>query len=114
MATGVQASKLAIAAFLVPYIFVLSPSLLMINATPLDVLHMIVSAVIGMIGVGGAVSAYLITRTVWLERIALFSGGFMLIYPGIFTDLAGAGVLVLVYISQRIRFGRHKSSAVAS
>lgn len=109
MATGVQASKLAIAAFLVPYIFVLSPSMLMINATPLDVLHIIVTAVIGMIGVGGAVAAYLITRTLWFERIVLFAGGLMLIYPGMFTDLAGAGALALVFISQRIRLSRQKT-----
>jgi len=114
MATGVQASKLAIAAFLVPYIFVLSPSMLMINATPLDVLHIMVTAVIGMIGVGGAVAAYLITRTLWFERIVLFAGGLMLIYPGMFTDLAGAGALALVYISQRIRLRRQKSVAINS
>lgn len=113
MLTGVQASKLAIAAFLVPYIFVMSPSMLMINATIADVLFIMVTAVVGMIGVGAAVSAYLITRTVWFERVVLFLGGILLIDPGLTTDLIGAGLLAAVYIIQRIRLARGKKSGAS-
>lgn len=112
MITGVQASKLAIAAFLIPYIFVMSPVLLMINATPLDVIHMVITSLIGMIGVGAAVAGYLVTRAIWLERIVFFAGGLMLIDPGIYTDLLGAGLLVLCYLSQRFRMRRNKNASV--
>jgi len=112
--TGIQASKLAIAAFLVPYIFVLSPSLLLINATPLGVLHMVCTSVIGMIGVGAAVSGYLVTFAGRLERLAFFAGGLMLIDPRLLTDLAGLGLLVLAYLSQRFRLRRLKASGAAT
>lgn len=110
MITGVQASKLAIAAFLVPYIFVMSPVLLMVNATPAHLLQMIVTSVVGMVGVGAAVSAYLITRASWLERVMFFAGGLLLIDPGLTSDLIGAGLLVLGYLSQRFRLHRQKAA----
>lgn len=110
MTTGVQASKLAIAAFIVPYIFVMSPVLLMINATPFNVLQMMVTSIIGMIGIGAAVSAFLITRAGWLERIIFFAGGLLLIDPGLATDLIGAGLLIVGYLSQRIRLARQKTA----
>lgn len=110
MTTGVQASKLAIAAFIVPYIFVMSPVLLMINATPFNVLQMMVTSIIGMIGIGAAVSAFLITRAGWLERIIFFAGGLMLIDPGLMTDLIGAGLLIVGYLSQRFRLARAKAA----
>jgi TRAP transporter 4TM/12TM fusion protein len=113
MVTGVQASKLAIAAFLVPYIFVMSPVLLMINATPLTIIQMVITSVLGMIGVAAAVAAYLITRAAPLERIIFFAGGLLLIDPALTTDLIGGGLLVLGYLSQRWRKRRRKPSAGA-
>ncbi|MFZ5631988.1 MAG: TRAP transporter permease [Bacillota bacterium] len=111
--TGIQASKLAIAAFLVPYIFVLSPSLLLINATPLGVLHMICTSVIGMIGVGAAVSGYLVTFATRLERVVFFAGGLMLIDPRMLTDLAGLSLLIAACLIQRLRLGREKKATRA-
>lgn len=112
--TGVQASKLAIAAFLVPYVFVLSPSLLLINATPLGVLHMIGTSVIGMIGVGAAVSGYLLTRAGWIERIIFLVGGLLMIDPGIITDLAGAGILTAAFLFQKVRQKRERNKTSIS
>ncbi len=91
--TGVQASKLAIAAFLVPYVFVLSPSLLMIGATVTDVLQIMATAIMGMIGVGAAVSGYLLTAVGRLERVVFFAGGILLIDPRVLTDITGIGIL---------------------
>ncbi|MCL6610580.1 MAG: TRAP transporter permease [Peptococcaceae bacterium] len=106
--TGIQASKLAVAAFLVPYIFVLSPSLLLINATFTDVLHMAVTSIIGMIGVGAAVSGYLITFATRLERVLFFAGGILLIDPNMLTDLSGLGLLLLGCLIQHLRLQRQK------
>ena len=72
--TGVQSSKLAIAAFIIPYIFVLSPALLMIDTTVAQVL-IIIASITGMIGVAAAVSNYFIAPTSWLERLLFLAGG---------------------------------------
>lgn len=106
MKTGITASKLAIAAFLVPYIFVLSPALLMINTTAPEVLMIIVTSVIGMIGIGAAVSAYFITTAYWIERILFFVGGLLMIDPDIRTDMIGLILLIIAYIIQKIRVNK--------
>lgn len=113
MKTGINASKLAIAAFLVPYIFVLSPSMLMIDTTISKVIMILVTSVIGMVGVGAAVQGYLITKATWLERIMLLIGGLLMIKPGLTTDLLGAGLLLCVYIIQHLRRGREKKQSLS-
>lgn len=114
MLTAVNASKLAIAAFLVPYIFVYSPVLLMVDATLPKILIMVLTAVIGMIGVGSAVSGYLITRAGWLDRLMLFVGGLMMIDPGQTTDIAGVAVLVAAYLVQRWRRRTEKAQGMTA
>ncbi|MGQ9824094.1 MAG: TRAP transporter permease [Desulfotomaculales bacterium] len=100
MRTGINASRLAIAAFVVPYVFVLSPSLLMINTTLPEVLRMMLTSVLGMVGVGAAVAGYLLTRTGPAERILFFVGGLLMIDPRVSTDFIGAGILVLACLVQ--------------
>lgn len=110
METAVTASKLAIAAFLVPYIFVMSPSLLMIDTTFSEVLIMIITAVIGMTGIAAAVSAYFLTKAYWPERIIAFVGGLLMIHPHAQTDLMGVAILVVAYLIQRVRVSRQKET----
>lgn len=87
--TGVEATKLAIAGFLVPYIFVYHPAMLMIDATTSDVVSIIITSSLGIIAVGAAVCGYYLTNMTWPERIILFVGGLLLVTPGIETDLIG-------------------------
>lgn len=94
--TGVNASKLAIAAFLIPYIFVYSPQLLMIDAHFSNIVISTLTGIIGMVGISSAMIGYLAAKANWLERIVLFVGGMMLIYPDIVTDFIGLFVLVAV------------------
>ena len=108
MKTGVQASKLAIAAFLIPYVFVLSPSLLLIDTTLPKVLMMMVTSLIGMTAVAGAISGYLITATKGLDRILLFVGGLMMIDPNLITDLIGVGLLAVAFTMQWLRARQEK------
>ena len=98
--TGLIASKLAIAAFLVPYVFVYNPALLLINATLLGVIQMIITAVVGMIGIGAAVEGWYWTRAVWWERVILFAGGILLVDPGTVTDLVGILLIILITMVQ--------------
>jgi TRAP-type uncharacterized transport system fused permease subunit len=59
--TGVNASKLAIAAFLVPYLFVLNPQMILIGVTPLNMIQVIVTSLFGMLGIGAGMTGYLST-----------------------------------------------------
>lgn len=96
MVTGVNAFKLAIAAFLIPYIFVLSPSMLLIDTTAVEIIRIIITALCGMVGLAGAMAGFLYVRTTLIERLLLLVGGLMMIDPGMQTDLVGLGVLALV------------------
>ena len=98
--TGVEASKLAIGAFLIPYIFVYNPEMLMINATPLNLLSVTVTAIIGMAGVSAAMIGFYITKSSWWERILMLAGGLMLINPGSLTDITGLVILALITLYQ--------------
>ncbi len=106
--TGLEASKLAIAAFLVPYIFVYNPALLLIDVTALGVVQIVVTSVIGIIGVGSAVAGYLITDESFIERIIFFVGGIMMVTPGARTDLIGGGLLLLGYLIQKSKLSKSR------
>ena len=93
MRTGVIAAKLAIAAFIIPYVFVLSPTLLMINATPGTLIMATATALIGMWGLSIAMIGFFVVPTNKLERILFFVGGILMIDPGGMTDLVGLGIL---------------------
>lgn len=104
--TGIEAVKLALGAFLVPYVFVLSPVLLLVGATPLLIIQILATAVLGMVALSAAVTGFWNTSLTWAERLALVAGGLLLVDPGAFTDLIGALIVALVYVIQRIRSRR--------
>ncbi len=101
--TGVNAFKLAIAAFLIPYIFVMSPSMLMIDTNIAQVLQIIVTSLLGMLGIAAAVTGYFINHAKWYERIIFFVGGLLMIDPSLSTDFIGLGLLVGAFIIQKLR-----------
>lgn len=112
--TGINASKLAIAAFLVPYIFVYNPAMLLINVTGFQIIQIIVTSVIGIIGVGSGVAGYLITEQSWFERILFFAGGILMVTPGLRTDAIGAAILVIAYLIQRKKLTKSRFSVMES
>lgn len=101
MKTGVIASKLAVAAFVVPYIFVYAPVILMINATTFEIIFTAIAAIVGMWGLGVAMIGYWYEDVHWVLRVASFAAGLMLIDPGLLTDAIGAAILVAIYFVQR-------------
>lgn len=101
--TGVNASKLAIAAFIIPYIFVMSPVLLMIDATAFGLVFSTVTAVLGMVGLSSAMIGYLADHCNVLERVILFASGILMIMPGIETDLPGLIVFIVIVFIQKKR-----------
>ena len=111
MKTGVTASKLAVAAFVIPYIFVLSPALLMINTTPLELAWAFATSIIGMIGLGTAMIGYFLAPANPIMRVAAFVGGITLIIPGIYTDMVGFGLLGGVLFMQMAKRKRMDAQA---
>ncbi|HOI94440.1 MAG TPA: TRAP transporter permease [Syntrophobacter fumaroxidans] len=108
--TGVNATKLAIAAFLVPYIFVFSPSLLLIDYTLGGLLWMMTTAVIGMIGLATAVEGWYLTKMGWWERVLSALAGLLLIDPGLTTDVVGFSILASITFHQ---FRKYRATKVA-
>lgn len=101
MKTGVHAAKLAIAAFIVPYIFVLAPELLMINATPWTVFYSGLTAVLGMWGASIAMVGFCQNLLNVFQRLMFFVGGICMIIPGEITDAIGVGLIVAAYFWQK-------------
>lgn len=93
MRTGVVAAKLAIAAFIIPYVFVLSPTILMINATIPTLIMATLTALIGMWGLSISMIGFFVAPTTKLERLLYFVGGVFMIDPGGMTDLIGIAIL---------------------
>ena len=91
--TGVIASKLAIGAFIVPYIFVYNPAMLLINTTTFNLIQNLITACLGMTGLGAAMIGYCLTNMNWFERIVFAAAGLMLIDPGVVTDILGIALL---------------------
>ena len=100
--TGVNASKLAIAAFIIPYMFVLQPELLMIDTTFFEILFILATAIAGMIAVGAGMIGYWYTKLNWVFRIISVIGGLMLMYPGLYTDVGGIIIFAFMLITQVI------------
>ena len=100
MKTAFQATRLAIAAFLIPYIFALNPAMLFINSTPFQVVQIIITSFIGMAGVAAGLEGYLIKNMNVLERIMVAAGGLAMLIPGTVTDLIGVGLVVVVIVFQ--------------
>lgn len=98
--TGVNASKLAIAAFIIPYMFVLSPDLLMVNGLTLDLIESLITALVGMVALSSSLIGYLAAPLRMVERLILFGGGIMLIKPGLMTDVIGVAIFAAILFLQ--------------
>ena len=98
MRTALNASKLAIAAFLIPYMFCLNPAMLLIDTTAVEFIVIIITSVIGMYAISAAMEGYMLTSLNPVMRIILLAAGLMLIYPGTVTDIVGTAITVVVFI----------------
>lgn len=100
MKTAITSTKLAIGAFIVPYIFALNPAMLFINTTVGEVILICITSVIGMFGVSSALEGYFLHNMRWYERVVSAIGGLLLIYPGIVTDIIGLGLVGIIILMQ--------------
>ena len=100
MKTAFTATKLAIGAFIVPYVFALNPAMLFINTTVPEVILICITSCVGIFAVSAALEGYFLHNMSWYERIVSVVGGLLLIYPGMVTDLMGVGLVGIVLIVQ--------------
>ena len=121
MKTGFQAFKLAIGAFIIPYIFVINPHLIMVdsivgttvNWLPVTAaLPTIVTALIGTICLAGTVESYLFGNLRIWQRIILLLAAFALLDPKLLTDAIGLAALAFIFVTQKM-LNKNKPAATA-
>ncbi|WP_079529118.1 TRAP transporter permease [Halobacillus hunanensis] len=106
MKAGVTAVKLAIAAFIIPYVFVSQPILLLQgDANVLNVSIAVVTALLGMASISAAMIGHFVSKVNWLERLLLFAGGLLLVYPAYLISVIGLAIFGVVAV---IQFARNK------
>lgn len=103
MKAGVTSVKLAIAAFVIPYIFVTNPVLVLQDATAVTLIPALLTAIMGMAGVSAGMINYFVIKNTIIERLALLAGGIMLLIPDLVISLSGFLFVVFVYIKQKLR-----------
>ena len=111
MKTAVNASKLAVGAFVVPYIFALNPAMLLIDTSAWQVALVVVTSLVGIFGVAAALNGFLFRRMKPLPRIVIAAGGLLMMDPAPLTDLVGVVLLAAVALWQYL--GSRKVSSVA-
>lgn len=100
--TAFNATKLAIGAFIIPYVFVFNPQMLMIDTTFISALPIALTALIGMFGLSVALEGYAFRNSTVVERVLFAIAGIMCILPNHATDLTGIALLVLLIVYQLI------------
>ncbi len=112
MKTAFTATKLAIGAFIVPYVFALNPAMLFVDTTAGEVVLICITSLVGIFAVSASLEGYFLRHMIWIERIIFLAAGLMLIYPGIITDIIGLVLIVNLVLFQV--FSRKKTNTPAT
>jgi TRAP-type uncharacterized transport system fused permease subunit len=104
--TGWQAFRLDMRTFLLPFMFITAPEMLLINTTFIEAAWIFVTASIGMYALAASMQGFLLTDLKWYERIILFAAAVALVKPGIYTDILGfIGFGVIYYLQRKVAKG---------
>ena len=109
MKTALNATKLAIAAFIVPYIMAYSPAMVLVDTNFIEVVGIVISSILGMFGVAAALNGHLFRPIPMLLRLAICAGGLMMMVPGALTDAIGIALVGGIFAFQY--FGARKVQA---
>ena len=110
--TGITATKLAIGAFIIPYIFALNPSLLFIDVGSVwALIGIMVTSIIGMAGIAMGMTGHVYAHVPWYMRIMLLAGGIFLIDPSPVSDLIGLLLIVIPFAFQLLQNRKLKATA---
>ena len=110
--SGWAAVRIGATGFLIPFVFIYEPALLMIGTWP-DILHVTLTATTGCVLLSAGLHGYLVGPANNWQRAALIAAALLLVKPGLWTDLAG-GVLALLVILTQLREKRQASPGVAA
>ncbi|WP_157152803.1 TRAP transporter permease [Brachyspira murdochii] len=109
--TGIEATKLSIGAFIIPYMFIFNPDILMINTTISDIIPILITSLIGMFGVSAGLEGYVFRKCKPYERILFIIAGLLSIYPEVYSDIIGIGVIAILVIIQIITKRKNQAAA---
>ena len=111
--TGIEATKLSIGAFIIPYMFIFNPDILMINTTIADVIPILITSLIGMFGVSAGLEGYVFRKCKAYERILFIIAGLLSIYPEFYSDIIGIAVIAILVIIQIATKNKMNTAAAA-
>ena len=111
MKTAFNATKLAIAAFIIPYILAYNPAMVLVDTTVAEVLSIAVTSLVGMFGLGMALEGFYRGSIPWYLRILSAAGGLCLVYPGAVTDVIGVVVVGTIIVLQLLKEKRARKAA---
>ena len=116
MKTGVTATRLAITAFIVPYIFAFSPEMLIVGSDKpwYEIVLLVITALCGIYIISAGMEGYMYKHMPWWQRILALAGGLCMIIPGLATDAVGLGLIVLVFLFQKITGKKDKNNATVN
>ncbi len=104
--TGIQATKLAITAFIVPYVFAYSPEMLLViegfQPSVIKIIEICLTSIIGIYAISGGMEGYLHHRTPIWQRIPLIAGGLCMVAPSLTTDLIGFAIVAVIVVLQYV------------
>ena len=107
--TGVTATRIAITAFIIPYVFAFNPDMLLVDGSLVSAIVITISAFIGMLGIATGMEGFMTTKLNIVQRIMCLLGGILLIIPGSSTDLIGIILVIIVFAMQHM--GTKKTEA---
>ena len=110
MKTGINATKLAIAAFIVPFIFAYNPQMLFENVTSVfQVVQIVITALLGIFAVAAGLEGYILRKMGWPLRVLAVVGGLTLLIPGTVSDLIGLVIVAGIIALQLLQNKRERS-----
>ncbi len=110
MKTGINATKLAIAAFIVPFIFAYNPQMLFENVTNVfQVVQIVITALLGIFAVAAGLEGYILRKMGWPLRVLAVVGGLTLLIPGTVSDLIGLVIVAGIIALQLLQNKRERS-----
>ena len=115
MEVGFHASRIGIVAFIIPFMFVYGPALLL-QGSALEIIRAAVTSLFGVWMLAGGVQGWLLQKAGWPERLLMIIGALMLIDTGLLTDMIGfvlAGSVIVWQLIQRTRSRSHSEVDVA-
>lgn len=112
MRTALESTKLAIAAFIIPYMFVYNPHMLLLNdPSAMDIVQILLSALFGMFGLSAGLEGYAFRKCNIIERVLFAASGFMLIVPETITDIIGFCLIITIIVIQIVHNQLDKKKA---